>query len=319
MQNIEINDHVQSLLDAVNELFPGKVELQFIGELQSGYVRHDQAQVVQDKDHLMVQISDLTAPDYTASHELLHLLMTLRGFPQLFYSLSTGNEELDNQLKLLSTDLYDTVSHLVVVSEQRKHDLIDDNIEQLYLKGVQATIDPEPAADDDKMTMRLLVLTDALVFFGDQNAAINKQFATDYPNAFPAAQKLYGIITEKAVDSPFTLRRNVVKAFKAFDAQLEEWGLPPVNNQEFATLTSVFSKRQLRLEVRQVFELFHSDMVDVKTNRRAYVGINRTDRQNGFVLPAPKASEDTPDYYKGIYGMTVEALLKQLEMPYILR
>ncbi len=53
MQNVEINSEtLQSLLDAVNELFPGKVDLQFIGKLQNGYVRHDQAQAVQDKDHI---------------------------------------------------------------------------------------------------------------------------------------------------------------------------------------------------------------------------------------------------------------------------
>ena len=44
-----------------------------IGKLQSGYVRHDQAQTVQDGKNIIVQIADLRAPNYTASHELLHL------------------------------------------------------------------------------------------------------------------------------------------------------------------------------------------------------------------------------------------------------
>ncbi|GAX02303.1 hypothetical protein [Secundilactobacillus silagei] len=319
MQNVEINSDTQSLLDAVNEIFPGKVELQFIGQLQSGYVRHDQAQAVQDKDHIMIQISDLSAPDYTASHELLHLLMTLRGFPQIFFAISTGEEQLDQQLMMLGTELYDTVSHMVVVSEQRKHNLINDEIEQMYMKGVRATIDPEPTPVDDKMTLRLLVVLDALVFYGDQNKVVNNQLENDYPISFAAAKKLYALITEKPVDSPFTLRRNVVKLFKSFDDQLKDWGLPPINMTEFATISNVVSKRQLRLEVRQMFELYHSDMVDIKTKRRAYVGINRADGQNSFVISAPTKDNDNPDYYKAIYSLSVEDLFKKLEMPYSLR
>jgi len=319
MQNVEINSETQSLLDAVNEIFPGKVELQFIGQLQSGYVRHDQAQAVQDKDHIMIQISDLSAPDYTASHELLHLLMTLRGFPQIFFAISTGEEQLDQQLMMLGTELYDTVSHMVVVSEQRKHNLINDEIEQMYMKGVRATIDPEPTPVDDKMTLRLLVVLDALVFYGDQNKVVNNQLENDYPISFAAAKKLYALITEKPVDSPFTLRRNVVKLFKSFDDQLKDWGLPPINMTEFATISNVVSKRQLHLEVRQMFELYHSDMVDIKTKRRAYVGINRADGQNSFVISAPTKDNDNPDYYKAVYSLSVEDLLKKLEMPYSLR
>ena len=319
MQNVEINSETQSLLDAVNEIFPGKVELQFIGQLQSGYVRHDQAQAVQDKAHIMIQISDLSAPDYTASHELLHLLMTLRGFPQIFFAISTGEEQLDQQLMMLGTELYDTVSHMVVVSEQRKHNLINDEIEQMYMKGVRATIDPEPTPVDDKMTLRLLVVLDALVFYGDQNKVVNNQLENDYPISFAAAKKLYALITEKPVDSPFTLRRNVVKLFKSFDDQLKDWGLPPINMTEFATISNVVSKRQLRLEVRQMFELYHSDMVDIKTKRRAYVGINRADGQNSFVISAPTKDNDNPDYYKAIYSLSVEDLFKKLEMPYSLR
>lgn len=319
MQNVEINSETQSLLDAVNKIFPGKVELQFIGKLQNGYVRHDQAQAVQDKDNIMVQISDLSAPDYTASHELLHLLMTLRGFPQIFFAISTGEEQLDQQLMMLGTELYDTVSHIVVVSEQRKHGLITDEIEQMYLKGIHATIKPEPTPVDDKMTLRLLTLTDALVFYGDGNKAVNEQLEKDYPISFAAAKKLHALITEKPVDSPFTLRRNVVKLFKAFDEQLKDWGLPPINMTEFATVSNVVSERQLRLEVRQMFELYHSDMVDIKSKRRAYVGINRADGQNSFVISAPTKANDNPEYYKAIYSLSVEELFKKLEMPYILR
>lgn len=318
-KDVKLNPEVQDLINKVNEIYPGRVEVQFIGQLQSGYVRHDQAQQVQDGKNIQIQVADLTAPNYTASHELLHLLMILSGFPQVFFSLTTGNDQLDEQLMIMGTELYDIVSHFVVVSEQRKHNLITPEIEDLYFKGVQATIKPEPTPVDDEMTLRTLTLLDALVFYGDSHAEIMAQFKQDYPISLAAAQKLYALLTAKPVTSPFTFRRNVVKLFKAFDEQLEAWHLPALHNTEFTTLTSVVSKRQLKLQVRQMFELYHSDMHDKTTQRRAYVGFNRADNQNAFVLSAPKPSEDTPDYYTKIYDMTVEELFKLLKMPYILR
>ncbi|WP_204121559.1 MULTISPECIES: IpaB/EvcA family protein [Levilactobacillus] len=318
-KDVKLNKEVQSLLDQVNAIYPGKVEVQFIGELQAGFVRHDQAQQMQMGKDIAIQVADLTAPNYTASHELLHLLMILSGFPQVFFSLTTGQPQLDEQLMIMGTELYDIVSHEVVVSEQRKHHLIDDNIKDLYLKGVTATIKPEPNPVDDEMTLRTLTLLDALVFFGTDDQDLMAQFTKDYPISFAAAQKLYKVITEKPVDSPFSLRRNVVKLFKAFDAQLEAWNLPALHNTEFTTLTSVLSKRQLSLQVKQIFELYHSDMHEKTTQRRGYVGFNHADEQNAFVLPAPAPKDDTPEYFTKIYSMTVEELFKQLKMPYILR
>lgn len=317
---IELNQDTQSLINVVNKFFPGNIEVQFIGKLQSGYVRHDQAQVVQDGKNLFVQISDLSAPNYTASHELLHLLMTLRGFPQIFFTLSTGDEKLDEQLEIMGTELFDIIAHFVVVSEQRKHGLINDEIEQMYLKGIQNTIEPEPKELDNAMELRLLTLIDAHVFYGDKfDDMVRDTLTKDYPVALAAADKIYEIITEKPTDSPFGFRRNVVKLFRAFDKQLEAWELPALHNSEYATISSVVSERQLKLNVKQQFEIFHSELHDKQTNRRAYVGFNKSDDQNSFVIPAPTGMDDSPEYFKKLYAMTVQDLFKELKMPYIIR
>ncbi|GAA6113490.1 MAG: IpaB/EvcA family protein [Apilactobacillus sp.] len=317
---IELNQDTQSLINVVNKFFPGTIEVQFIGQLQSGYVRHDQAQVVQDGKNLYVQISDMSAPNYTASHELIHLLMTLRGFPQIFFTLSTGQDELDEQLEVMGTELFDIIAHFVVVSEQRKHGLIDDEIEQMYLKGIQNTIKPEPEELDNEMELRLLTLIDARVFFGDKfDQLARKTLEKDYPTALAAADKIYDIITEKPTDSPFGFRRNVVKLFRVFDEQLAKWGLPALHNNEYATISSVVSERQLNLNVKQQFEIFHSELHDKETNRRAYVGFNKSDDQNSFVIPAPTGMDDSPEYFKKLYAMTVKDLFKELKMPYIIR
>ena len=109
MAQIELNAEVKKLLDEVNANYPeGSVFVQF-GDQKVGYVRHDQASQKVLPGGLFITVNDLTAPDYTASHELLHLLMLLKGFPQIFFQLSLGNSQLDEQMMIMATDLYDTV------------------------------------------------------------------------------------------------------------------------------------------------------------------------------------------------------------------
>ncbi|EEU29923.1 hypothetical protein HMPREF0501_01388 [Limosilactobacillus coleohominis 101-4-CHN] len=317
----QLNQEAQSLLDAVNELYPeGSVFVQFDQDKEPvGYVRHDQARQTTLPGGLVITVTDMTAPNYTASHELLHLLMLLRGFPQIFFQLSLGDEQLDEQMMIMSTDLYDVAMHRVVVAEQRKHGLIDEQVEVEYLKGIQATISKEnDQGDDDERTLRLLTLLDALVFYGDHIDQVKDQLTTDYPVAFAAAQKMYDQITERRIDSPFEMRRQIVKLYQLFDAQLLEWGLPALHNNEFTTVSPVLSARQLRLKVRQVFEIFHSDMEDRQGHDDVYIGLRRNDHQNSFTLHGP-AGKDRAQAFVKMYDEPVEQLLKELNVPFIVR
>ena len=259
-EEIKLNATNQALLDEINSLYPdGTVFVQFHGE-KSGYVRHDQATQKTLPGGLFIIVTDLTEPNYTASHELLHLLMLLKGFPQIFFQLSLGDKELDEQMMIMSTDLYNVVVHRVVVAEQRKHGLINDQIEEEYWKGVEHTLTKEGAKDDDERTLRLLTILDALVFYGNHFDKFADRFKENYPEALAAAQKIYDEITAKPIKSPFDMRRTIIKVYSLFDEQMQQWGLPALHNNEYTTVSPVLSERQLRLEMRQVFEIFHSDM-----------------------------------------------------------
>lgn len=315
-ERITLNKENQALLDQVNSLYPeGSVFVQFHGD-KSGYVRHDQATQQTIPGALVIIVTDLTAPNYTASHELLHLLMLLKGFPQIFFQLSLGDKELDEQMMIMSTDLYNIAMHRVVVAEQRKHGFITDEIEEQYLKGIEHTLTPEKEKDDER-TLRLLTLLDALVFYGDHISKYEKTLAEKYPLALAAAKKMYAEITKKPIKSPFDMRRSIVKIYSLFDQQMQEWGLPALHNNEYTTLSPVLSARQLRLEMRQVFEIYHSDMKERGTDKRAYVGLRRSDGQNSFTLPAP--TQNAPEAFKKIYDQSVQEFLEQNSIPYIVR
>lgn len=315
---IKLNEAAQSLLDMVNKLYPqGSVFVQF-DEKKSGYVRHDQAKTTTLPGGLVITVTDATAPNYTASHELLHLLMLLRGFPQIFFDLSLGKKELDEQMMMMSTDIYDICMHRVIVKEQREHGLIDDKIEQEYLAGVQATIDPEKGKQDEQGVLRLLTLLDAMVFYGNHLDQYADTMKKDYPLAYAAAEKLYADMNQRAIESPFDMRRAIVHLYRAFDDQLLDWGLPALHNNQFTTLSPVLSARQLKLSVKQVFEIYHSDMKDRNGNDDVYIGVMRSDRQNSFVMPAP-AGKNRPQKFVELYDEPVEKFLEDIKMPFILR
>ncbi|AVK61786.1 IpaB/EvcA family protein [Lactobacillus sp. CBA3605] len=319
MTKINLNQAVSDLLTTTNSLFPGNVTVTF-GETVSGYVRHDQAQQVMTAGDIEIHVSDVTAPNYTASHELLHLLLLLQGFPQVTFNLTTRNDQLDEQLMAIAMELYDLVAHILVVQKQRQHALIDEDIEDRYFSGVAATIDPEnPQKTDAMMTLRLLTLTDLLVFFDGQLTPTRAdKVAADYPQAWAAAQQLYAGMTAKPVTTPFAMRRAVVKLFNAFDAQMTAWQLPLLHGSEFVTVQSVLSERQLRLEVRQLFDVYHSEMVDKTKHTRAYIGLNKGDRQNAFVIPAP-AQKRSDAFFKTLYAKSVKDLLTELQEPFTIR
>lgn len=313
---IKLNQANQELLDQVNQLYPeGTVFVQFHGE-KSGYVRHDQATQKTIPGALVIIVTDLTAPNYTASHELLHLLMLLRGFPQIFFQLSLGDQQLDEQMMIMSTDLYNIAMHRVVVAEQRKHGLINETIEEQYLKGIEHTLTPE-ADNDDERALRLLTLLDALVFYGENLPKYEARLQENYPEALTAAKKIYADITAKAIKSPFDMRRTIVKLYSLFDAQMQAWELPALHQNEYTTLSPVLSERQLRLEMRQVFEIFHSDMKERGSEKRAYVGVRRSDGQNSFTLSEPAGN--APEEFKKIYDQSVKEFLEQHSVPYIVR
>lgn len=319
-EELKLNKANQDLLDEVNDLFPrGSVFVQFHGE-KSGFVRHDQAETTSLPGGLVITVTDLTEPNYTASHELLHLLMTLRGFPQIFFELSLGDKQLDEQMMIMATDLFNTVAHQIVVDQQRQHGLINEQIEQEYFKGITATLTDEGDQDDGERTLRLLTLLDALVFYagGHMTKQQEEELQRRYPVAWASAQFLYGQAMEKPVKSPFEMRRTVVKLFRLFDTQLQQWGLPALHNNQFTSLSPVLSKWQLRLEVAQVYDIYHSEMTERDSKRRAYVVLGKNDQQNAFVLPSPKG-EYSSDQMLKFYHQPVEDLLKSQNVPFILR
>lgn len=307
-----------ALLDQVNQLYPGSIVLRGDGE-NTGVLKHDQVSTSMLGPRMAIEITDLTAPDVLATDELLHIMLSLNGYPQLFFQLAVENDEsLTEQMMVMVTYLYQPVIHSIIYREQVKHGLLTEQVVQAYLRGVEEILDPEAGDDMTQAALRLMVLLDAKVFLAAVGAEIEeKGLESRYPLAWRAAEKLYRKMDSDHIKDPFTMHRAIEAVFKGFDEQMFVWKLPLLNAQEFVTVTPVLSQRQLRLKVNQVFDIKHVPFTVRDSNQAAYVGLSKADQQNSFVLPTPKGEQE--EFFLAFYQMTVQDLFSQLKQPYTVR
>lgn len=311
---------VKTLLTEVKQLAKSPVTLE-IGSDRAGYLRHDQSYQERSADgSLKVVVADVTNIDYTASHELLHLLLSQQHYPQIHFNLTTHDHDLDQQLEATAVELYHAAVHVPIVAVQKQRGIIDDTVQAQYLKGIETVVPPEdPAKNDRLLIFRTLTLLDALVFYQGQPATAKKVLTARYPIAYQGAEQLYQILADKPIDSPFTLRRAVVKLFAAFDQWLANVGLAQTHHNQFVTLDGVFSQRQTHLEVRQLFQILHSELTLRDNKRSAYIGLGKNDQQNTFVLSAPQAEKKRADFFKQIYGQKMTDFLQKQHLPLLIR
>lgn len=308
-----------TLLDQVNALYPGSVILRG-NEEASGAITHDQVSTSMLGTRLMVEVNDGTAPDFLATSELLMMLLTLNGYPQVYFQLKDDDAELTHQLMIMTTYLYQPALRAIVYREQAAHGLLTDDVVKGVLAGVQQTLSKETADNNGEAALRLLTLLDLQVFLHavpSDKTAIAETMTESYPKTWSAAKKIADAMRIDDIKDPFTVHRAVVTAFAMFDEQMVAWDLPEIYASEFATLTPVLSERQLRLPLAQVFDIKHMTMIDRNTDKEAYAGLLKNSGQNSFVLAAPE--DKLADFFKELYQTPVKEVLTKLGQPFAIR
>jgi len=316
---MQFSEATVQLLEQVNQVYPGSVVLRGSGEA-SGVLTHDQVTTDMLGTRLMVEVTDATAPEYAATKELLMMLLTLNGYPQVYFQLKSADLEMTDQLMVMTTYLYQPALRTIIYQEQAKHGLLTDEVAKAFAKGVMQTLTKEDGQSRAEAALRVLTLLDAQVFMTAVPSATESYtdtFAELYPGAWTAATQIFDVMHVSGIKDPFTVHRAVVAAFKQFDKQMMAWQLPQLHATEFATLTPVLSERQLRLPLAQVFDIKHTDMFDRNSSETAYVGLNKTDGQNSFVLSVP--NENQPEFFKALYQTPVRNVLEKLGQPFVVR
>ncbi|WEV54307.1 nitrate ABC transporter ATPase [Leuconostocaceae bacterium ESL0723] len=316
-----MNPKIQTLLDQVNQTYPGTVMVR-VGQENSGELHPDHVSQDALADRLLIEVPDQTQADFVLGNELLKMLLALNGImPQIFFALSFHDQDLDDQLISLATRMHRVVVHAITYQELAQHGLTDEDTVAAYRAGLAAGVSPESDEIDGESLWRLLAVMDALVFANriEGTDGLLADLDENYPRAYVAAKSLVDPILSADLKQPRQLRRLVVQTFTGVDQTLTDWELPSVNAREYVTLTSVLSKRQLSLPVKQVFDIFHSEMFDIQTQQTAFVGLNKGDQQNSFVIAPPADEADRPAFFRELYDLPVGELFQKLALPYIER
>lgn len=312
-----MNPKIQTLLKAVNEVYPGTVMTRVSGAA-TGELHIDRVAQEVFEDRLLIELAEGTESDFLFGNELLKMLLTLNGVtPQIFFALTFMDEALDQQMIQITTRMHRTVVHAITYRELLQQGMITETTRQAYLAGVKSELTSEVGELDDESLWRLLTLLDAHIF-AEVSGADFSELAMLYPLAWTAAKKLAAPILSADLKQSRHIRRQITTLFGGVDEVLTAWGKPTVNAKEYVTLTSVLSERQLALPVSQVFTIYHSEMIDFQTKKTAYVGLGQVDSQNSFVISKPD-DQDSAAFFKALYQMTVGDLFKQLALPYIHR
>lgn len=319
----QYSDNVADLLAEVQKHYPQPIQITVTPQA-SGNLTHDQSEQVMHKDgSLEIHIKDRTNVDYTLSHELLHMLLGYRGFSEISFPVSSGVPQMDEQIGATATSLYNSAAHILILEEQQAHGILNDTVAQDFMAGLYEAVPMEDAnhPNDQLLIYRMLSLLDALVFantaLGDVKN-VHNVLITKYPQALEYAEALYGALTAKKVTDPFSFRRAVIAAFKAFREIINRLNFVPMNHAQFAVLEPVYSKRQLRLSLNQVVEVLHSEYTDLTTKQRAYIAIGKNDEQAAFVfrdLPEDMSAEQ----FQALYQENLETVLTQEHVSYGIR
>ncbi|MBS9338621.1 nitrate ABC transporter ATPase [Fructobacillus sp. M2-14] len=318
---------IETLLEQVNQTFPGTVMVR-VGNEEDKTMRLDRAKQSSLADRLLVEVPDKTEADFVIGDELVRLLLSLNGIvPQIFFGLTFEDEGLDAQLVNIATRLHRSVLHAISFNELAKQGLMTESAANAYQAGIDDELDPEEDDVDKQHLFRILTMLDAAVFtttmkkhgLKDLAKKMDSQNQKTYPKAFAAAKALADPIVSADLKDSRSIRKAVVRVFAGLDEILVKAELPVVNAKQYVTLTPVLSERQLNGPVKNLFEVFHSEMNDFASKEKAYVGLGKQDQQNTFVIAPPKNPDDRPQFFKELYELPVRELLEKLALPYILR
>lgn len=318
---------LQKLLEQVNETYPGTVMVR-TGQEKSGRLRLDQVKQSFLADRLLIEVPDETEADFAIGVELIQLLLSLNGIvPQIFFGLTFEDETLDQQLVTIASRLHRMVMHAIAFREMGKQGYLNNSTATAFRNGIADELSDEQEEIDGQHLFRLLSLVDAQIFnavlkereLAKESAEAERFYQSHYPKANADAKALAEPIMSADLTDSRTIRKTIVHLFAGLDELLAKENLPTVNAQQYVTLAPVLSERQLNGPVKNLYEIFHSEMTDYASKEKAYVGLGKQDKQNTFVIAAPKNPADRPKFFTELYALSVRELLEKLALPYILR
>lgn len=311
----ELIPAVQQLLDKVNEGFDQPLMITVTGT-PNAQLRNSDGDTVIDEDlRGHITVTNPLAVDYTVSHELWHLLITLLDYPAIGTAVHTPNNDFNNEMRAIAAGLEAAVKHRIVAGWQAENGILTPEVLKAVRAGIEADTPEEVGTDDDGMILtRVFNLLDGLVLLGGPDSDLISAWYRKYPMTLGFATELYNLLIDSDLSEARTYRTTIIKMFRQFNETMAAVGL----NLDFAgfiVVPPVLSKRQLRLAMNQLYLLTDSDYISDKPHTTAYTALGKSDDQAAFVLQLDQ-NQTKPEYFQKLYAAPLGEVLMEFGIMY---
>ncbi|TGD23509.1 hypothetical protein EGT49_05510 [Companilactobacillus suantsaicola] len=276
----------------------------------------DQASHEIKGDEIKIIITNEKFRDFVLAHELYHIELELSDEPSISCAVTSGKPDYDGRILAIANSVFETLEHVSVLKSQQADGTYNDETKAEFLKGIDAALNPKVQLDLANMRFyRTLIMFDGIIF-GEH--AKDSEWKDEFPSSYKYASRLVKIAEANDLSDSFHFRRALVNALDTYNEVILENGYEGLGYHEFLNITPVLSKRQLRLELNQVYQVKHSAFKNRATGKDAFVLLGINDGQSVTTLDIDP-NKVTPEFYKAFYQYKIEDVFKKEEVRFLTR
>ncbi|MGR3742301.1 hypothetical protein [Companilactobacillus sp. DQM5] len=308
MKRIVINnlsDKLQNLIKEVSELAQKEIIINFENERTTPYIELSQSEHKVSGNVINIEIKNSPNIEYMIAHELFHIKLDYSDFTKLNFNLYSSDANFNQQAQATAVSLKTVIDHRLIKNWELSNEFITTDIQESINYGAKEMLaaDEVNASDEQLILYRTLIMLD------------NDIYDSKYITANDLAKRLNEVIGD--IQNSTQHHSALVRLFNTFDGNVKNIGYIDLMHNQFTTLTPIFSKRQLRLEVNQIFEVLHTEFVN-KQNTHPYILLTKNNNQNAGIIEIP-VNKQIPDFFKELYSMTLLDFLDSYHIEYLLR
>lgn len=305
---IELVQPVVDLLEQMRaEVAPLTIKLGLTkSHFESDLFDPEESQITQDtQGNFEIKLPNEHFADFIVAHELGHLQQERQQIVKIGIAKSS-DAQLNQAMTVIAQVIFNIALHEGMHPQLENLNLFTDDLRT----AVQGAVEHDLPAETEKssnlqVTLMALQIADTFTFIGEVPA-----WRVSYPRSFMLAEKIWTVVHATKLVTNRHLRSLLLQIIEILSDFFEHTELSVIDLRRSLLVTPVLSERQLKLSVRQLFQIFH-----VSEQEGIYLGLGVNDEQAAFQLQLPKM---TPKQQSAkmleIYDATVESLFTEANL-----
>lgn len=243
--------------------------------------------------------------NFIVAHELMHLQQEGRQNVQISY-VKQNNPQFSQFLDQIGQELRNIVVHQAMHQQLLELGVLDDDVQQ----AIQKLIDEKLPVDDSTtsalvIAMKAIQLADTFTFVGSVD-----QWQEKFAKSMKVAAELWQLVITANLTTNRQVRALIGQLINYFAEYFDKFGLQVPSLADNLLLKPVLSERQLKLSVRQLFQLWRQPNAAT-----TYLVKGIQDEQAISLIEIPK-DEQQEAAMLAIYDLSVQAFLDKFALNY---